>query len=62
MKMFERLWQLKEMITQLDYYRMMTIDLSKQQAFDADPKVIHQISFTSNLDWEGQSAMHIMLV
>ena len=61
MKMIERLWQLKEMITQLDYYRMMAIDLSKQQVFDADPKVIHQISFTSNLNCEGQSAMHIML-
>ena len=28
---------------------MMTIDLSKQQAFDADPKPIQYISFTRNL-------------
>ena len=28
---------------------MIAIDLSKQQAFDADPKVIQQISFIGNL-------------
>ena len=29
---------------------MITIDLIKQQAFDADPKAIKQINFTGNLD------------
>ena len=29
---------------------MIAIDLSKQQALDADPKAIHQISFTGNLE------------
>ena len=29
---------------------MIAIDLSKQQALDADPKAIQQISFTENLD------------
>ena len=29
---------------------MITIDLSKQQALDADPKAIEQIIFTANLD------------
>ena len=29
---------------------MIAIDLSKQQAFDADPKSIQQISFTRNLN------------
>ena len=29
---------------------MITKDLSKQQARDADPKAIHQISFTANID------------
>ena len=29
---------------------MMAIDLSKQQALDADPKAIQQINFTANLD------------
>ena len=29
---------------------MTTTDLSKQQALDADPKVIQQINFIGNLD------------
>ena len=29
---------------------MIAIDLSKQQAIDADPKTIQQIIFTANLD------------
>ena len=29
---------------------MIAIDLSKQQALDADPRVIQQISFTQNVD------------
>ena len=32
------------------YYRMIAVDLSKQQALDADPKAIQQINFTANLD------------
>ena len=28
---------------------MIAIDLSKQQAFDADPKIIQQINFIENL-------------
>ena len=31
------------------YYKMIAIDLSKQQALDADPKAIQQINFTGNL-------------
>ena len=31
-------------------YKMMTIDLSKQEALDADPKAIQDINFTGNLD------------
>ena len=31
-------------------YKLIAIDLSKQQALDADPKVIQQINFTGNLD------------
>ena len=29
---------------------MLAIDLSKQQALDADPKAIQQINFTKNLE------------
>ena len=31
------------------YYKMIAIDLSKQQVLDADPKAIQQINFTANL-------------
>ena len=40
-----------------DHYKMIAIDLSKQQAFDADPRAIQQISFTANLDREGNTTM-----
>ena len=32
------------------YYKMTAIDLSKQQALDADPKAIQQINFAGNLE------------
>ena len=32
------------------YYKMVAVDLSKQQVLDADPKAIQQINFTANLD------------
>ena len=31
-------------------YKMISIDLTKQQALDADPKLIQQTNFTGNLD------------
>ena len=31
-----------------NYYKMIAIDLSKQQVLDADPKAIQQIDFTGN--------------
>ena len=33
-----------------EYDKLITIDVSKQQKLDADPKAIQQISFTGNLD------------
>ena len=33
-----------------NYFKMIAIDLSKQQAFDADPKAIQQINFTVNVN------------
>ena len=36
-----------------NYYKMIVVDLSKQQALDADPKAIQQINFTANLDRAG---------
>ena len=31
-----------------NYYKMILVDLSKQQVLDADPKTIQQINFISN--------------
>ena len=31
-------------------YKMIAIDLSRQQELDADPRAIQQINFTANLD------------
>ena len=38
-------------------YRMIAIDLSKQQALDADPRAIQLINFTENLDRDGNTIM-----
>ena len=36
---------------------MIAIDLSKQQALEADPRAIQQINFTENLDKNGNTTM-----
>ena len=41
---------------------MISVDLSKQQAIDANLKVIQQISFTENLDWAGTTTILFILV
>ena len=38
-------------------YKMIAIDLRKQQALDADARVIQQINFTANLDRAGNTTM-----
>ena len=40
-----------------NYYKMIAIDLSKQQALDADSKAIQQINFTANLDRDGNTTI-----
>ena len=50
----------------LDYtyfkkYKMIAIDLSKQQALDADPRAIQQINFTANLDRDGNTRFYFIL-
>ena len=42
-------------------YKMIAIDLSKQQALDADPRTIQQINFTANLDRAGNTAMFFII-
>ena len=44
-----------------DHYKMIEIDLSKQQVLDADPRAIQQISFTANLDREGNATMFFII-
>ena len=36
-----------------NYYKMISVDLSKQQALDPDPEAIKQINFTANLERAG---------
>ena len=40
---------------------MIAIDLSKQQALDADPRAIQQINFTANLDRVGNTTMFFII-
>ena len=44
-----------------DNYRMIAVDLSKQQALDADPRAIQQINFTANLDRAGSTRIYFIL-
>ena len=39
------------------HYRMIAINLSKQQVLDADLRAIQQINFTANLDRAGDTTM-----
>ena len=45
----------------MDTYKMIAVDLSKQQALDADPKVIQQINFTANLDRAASTRFYFIL-
>ena len=40
---------------------MIAIDLSKQQAPDADPRAIQEINFTANLDRAGNTRIFFIL-
>ena len=42
-------------------YKLIAIDLSKQQALDADPRAIQQINFTGNLDRAGNTTMFFII-
>ena len=44
-----------------DIYEIIAIDLSKQQALDADPKAIQQIHFTANIDTAGNTKIFLIL-
>ena len=44
-----------------DSYKMIAVDLSKQQVSDADPRAIQQINFTTNLDRTGNTRICFIL-
>ena len=44
-----------------DFYEMIAVDLSKQEALDADLRAIQQINFTGNLDNPGNTRICFIL-
>ena len=45
------------MFARLENYKLIAIDLSKQQALDADSRAIQQNNFNANLDRGGNTTM-----
>ena len=45
----------------MDTYKMIAVDLRKQQALDADPRAIQQIIFTANPDRAGNTRAYFIL-
>ena len=45
----------------VDSYKMIAVDLSKQQALDSDPRAIQQINFIANLDRAGNTRVYFIL-
>ena len=44
-----------------EHYKMIAIDLSKQQAWDTYPRAIQQIDFTANLDRNEGAALFFII-
>ena len=44
-----------------DSYKMIAVDLSKQQVLDADPRANQQINFTANLDKAVNTRIYLTL-
>ena len=42
-------------------YKMIAVDLSRQNELDADPRAIQQINFTANLDRAGNTRFYFIL-
>ena len=43
-----------------DTYKIIPVDLSKQQALDADPRAVQQINSTANLDRAGNTRVYFI--
>ena len=44
-----------------NHYKMIALDLSKQQVFDTDPRATQQINFTANLDRDWNTIMFFII-
>ena len=44
-----------------DSYKMIAVDLSKQKALDADPRVIQPINYTANLDRADNTRIYFII-
>ena len=42
-------------------YKIITINVSKQQVLDADPRAIKQINFTADLDEAGNTTIFLII-
>ena len=42
-------------------YKIIAVDLSRQNELDADPRAIQQINFTANLDRAGNTTMFFII-
>ena len=42
-------------------YKMITIDLSRQNELDVDPRAMQQINFTANLDGAGNTTVFFIV-
>ena len=45
----------------IENYKMIAIDLSRQNKLDADPRAIQQINFTANLDRAGNTTTFFII-
>ena len=45
-----------------NYYKMVSIDLSKQQVLDADPKATQRSNFAGNLNKEEEGATMFLII
>ena len=59
MKTLEKLLLVKEI--NKDSYKIIPVDLSKQQALHVDPRANQQIHFTANLDRAGNTRIYFIL-
>ena len=44
-----------------DSYKMIAVDLSKQQILDANPRANQQVTFTRNLDRAGNKRIYFII-